>query len=62
MNMEKCNKCQEFNKVKLFTGESLKLYTVWYLKDIVVNFRNIKEVYCMQIYLDNALLMKEKIT
>ena len=62
MNMEKCNKCQDFNKVKLFTGESLKLYAVWYLKDIVVNFRNINEVYCMKIYLDNALLMKEKRT
>ena len=35
------------------------------MQDIEVDFRTksqIKGVYCMQEYLDNALLMKEKIT
>ena len=44
----------------LFAGESLN-----YMQDIVVNFRTIiqiKDVFCMQVYLDNALLMKERRT
>ena len=39
----------------LFRDESLKLYTVLYMQDIVV-----KDTSCMQVYLGKALLMKEK--
>ena len=56
MNREKCNKCQISIKF-----ESLKPYAVLYMQDSVAYFETIiqiKYVFCMQVYLDNALLMK----
>lgn len=61
-----CDNCQDFNKIKLWTNKSLKLHTVLYLKDVVVNFRSIiqiKDVYNAYVYLictPNPSLMKKR--
>ena len=61
-----CNNCQDFNKIKLWTNKSLKLHTVLYLKDVVVNFRSIiqiKDVHNAYVYLIctiNPSLMKKR--